>query len=123
MSPTQFGYPNDRPRYYCLACKKGQEQYHANRELWNTNENEIHTFIPSVSNTSLQVRTIKDYINDLKEVKGLEVRTQSLSTEVFGEFDLVMDAIKETTKKYFEADPSTILVAKFLNRDRRKEIS
>ena len=66
---------------------------------------------------------IKDYINDLKEVKGLEVRTQSLSTEVFGEFDLVVDAIKETTKKYFEADPSTILVAKFLNRDRRKEIS
>lgn len=66
---------------------------------------------------------IKDYINDLKEVKGLEVRTQSLSTEVFGEFDLVMGAIKETTKKYFEADPSTILVTKFLNRDRRKEIS
>ena len=66
---------------------------------------------------------IKDYINDLKEVKGLEVRTQSLSTEVFGEFDLVMGPIKETTKKYFEADPSTILVAKFLNRDRRKEIS
>ena len=66
---------------------------------------------------------IKDYINDLNEVKGLEVRTQSLSTEVFGEFDLVMDTIKETTKKYFEADPSTILVAKILNRDRRKEIS
>ena len=67
--------------------------------------------------------TIKSFINDLNKVEGLEVRTQSLSTEIFGEFNLVMDTVKETTKKYFEADPSTILVAKILNRDRRKEIS
>ena len=65
--------------------------------------------------------TIKSFINDLNKVEGLEVRTQSLSTEIFGEFNLVMDTVKETTKKYFEADPSTILVAKFLNRDRRNK--
>ena len=64
---------------------------------------------------------IKSFINDLNKVEGLEVRTQSLSTEIFGEFNLVMDTVKETTKKYFEADPSTILVAKFLNRDRRNK--
>ena len=50
--------------------------------------------------------------------KGPAVQTLA---EIFGEFNLVMDTVKETTKKYFEADPSTILVAKFLNRDRRNK--
>ena len=65
------------------------------------------------------VDTIKDFIGELNAVPGLEVRTHALSTEIFGDYALVMDTISTLTQRVFERDPSTVLVAKYLNRDRR----
>ena len=65
------------------------------------------------------VPTIQAYIDELNTIDGLEVRTHALSTEVFGEYSTVMLAIQNATHTVFCADPAAVLVAKFLNRDRR----
>ena len=63
--------------------------------------------------------TIRSYIDALNAVDGLEVRTHALSTEIFGEFSLVMEAIQTSTEVVFKEEPAAVLVAKYLNRDRR----
>ncbi|MGB5325226.1 MAG: hypothetical protein WBN40_07380 [Pseudomonadales bacterium] len=62
---------------------------------------------------------IRDYIAALHKFNGLEVRTHALSTELFGEYELVMQAVQQATKTAFECESGAVLVAKFLNRDRR----
>ncbi len=63
--------------------------------------------------------TIKAYIKELNNFPQLDVRTHALSTEVFGEYSTVMNAIQSATLTVFEQDPAAVLVAKYLNRDRR----
>ncbi len=61
---------------------------------------------------------VKSYIAGLNSY-SLDVRTHGLSTEIYGDYDAVMQAIDETTKKSFDTDGAVVLVAKLLNRDRR----
>lgn len=65
------------------------------------------------------IAQIKAYIEALNRYDSLEIRTHALSTEIFGDYDTVMQAIADTTKKSFEADSGVVLVAKYLNKDRR----
>ena len=65
------------------------------------------------------VPIIRSYIEVLNKVDGLEVRTHALSTEIFGKFSLVMETIQTVTEMVFKEEPAAILVAKYLNRDRR----
>ena len=71
--------------------------------------------------TGNYVPTIRSYIAALNAVDGLEVRTHALSTEIFGEFSLVMETIKTMTEVVFKEEPTAVLVAKYLNRDRRDQ--
>ena len=59
-------------------------------------------------------------LDALNQFNTLEVRTQAMSTEIFGDYDEVFAAIQSATRTVFETDPTTVLVAKFLNRDRRQ---
>lgn len=65
------------------------------------------------------VTPIKKYIEALNSIPNLEVRTHALSTEIFGEYDAVMNAVQQATKTVFASSNSTVLVAKYLNKDRR----
>tara|TARA_B110000879_G_scaffold186267_1_gene247277 strand:- start:615 stop:941 length:327 start_codon:yes stop_codon:yes gene_type:complete len=67
------------------------------------------------------VPTIQTYIDELNAIDSLEVRTNALSTEVFGEYTLVMQSIQALTYTVFCAEPAAVLVAKYVNRDRRDE--
>ena len=60
------------------------------------------------------VPTIQAYIDELNTIDGLEVRTHALSTEVFGEYTLVMQTIQALTYTVFCADPAAVLVANML---------
>jgi uncharacterized protein YqgV (UPF0045/DUF77 family) len=71
--------------------------------------------------TGNYVPTIRYYIDALNAVDGLEVRTHALSTEIFGEYALVMETIQTATEMIFKADSAAVLVAKYLNRDRRDQ--
>jgi len=59
---------------------------------------------------------ILDFIKRLKSHKQLLVRTNGLSTQIFGEFDEVMDIAKEEIRKSFEL-PNSVFVLKVVNVD------
>lgn len=45
---------------------------------------------------------IISFINDLKSRPGLTVEVNGLSTQIFGEYNLVMDALKEGMERVFD---------------------
>lgn len=60
---------------------------------------------------------IADFIDDLKRHKDLEVKTNGMSTQIFGAYDLVMDVLKEDIKTAFEKEHKVSMVLKILNLD------
>jgi uncharacterized protein YqgV (UPF0045/DUF77 family) len=58
---------------------------------------------------------IKDVIERLNEHEGLEVWTNAMSTQVIGEFDEVMNALRQEIGSTFEQLPKAIFVMKMLN--------
>lgn len=61
---------------------------------------------------------IKDIITRL-QASGLEVYPNRMSTQVFGEFDAVMQTLSDTMKWSFETYGKAVFVANFLEGDRR----
>lgn len=53
------------------------------------------------------------------EASGLEVHSNRMSTQVFGEFDAVMAALAELMKWSFETYGKAAFTANFLEGDRR----
>ncbi|BES72277.1 hypothetical protein RE428_32950 [Marinobacter nanhaiticus D15-8W] len=66
-----------------------------------------------------------DYKPSIKEViqrlskSGLEVYPNQMSTQVFGEFDQVMQVLSDTMKWSFEAHGKAVFTVNFLEGDRR----
>jgi uncharacterized protein YqgV (UPF0045/DUF77 family) len=58
---------------------------------------------------------IKDVIERLNKHSGLEVVTNPMSTQVRGEFDVVMAAVQEEVKTTFEQLPKAVFAIKILN--------
>lgn len=62
---------------------------------------------------------INEFIEALKEYEEINVRENSMSTQVFGEYDDVMAAITKCIKDAFEM-PDSVFLLKILNMDREK---
>lgn len=62
---------------------------------------------------------IKAFIATLNENKNLVVRTNTMATQVFGEFDEVMGSIQYCMKQAFEL-PHSVFVMKVINADLEK---
>ena len=58
---------------------------------------------------------IKDVIDRLNTHDNLEVWTNAMSTQVVGEFDEVMDALKQEIGMTFESIPKGVFVIKMFN--------
>jgi uncharacterized protein YqgV (UPF0045/DUF77 family) len=58
---------------------------------------------------------IKDVIDRLNTHENLEVWTNAMSTQVVGEFDDVMDALKQEIGTTFESIPKGVFVLKMFN--------
>lgn len=58
---------------------------------------------------------IKDVIARLNEHERLEIWTNAMSTQVVGEFDDVMNALRQEIGSTFEQLPKAIFVIKMLN--------
>ena len=58
---------------------------------------------------------ILQFIECLHQYEGLEIHTNRMSTQIFGEYELVMEAIRKEMKKAFEAGTTTSFVMKLLN--------
>lgn len=61
------------------------------------------------------VPPIKDVIDRLNAHTGLEIWTNAMSTQVVGEFDAVMDALKSEIGTTFEQIPKGVFVMKMFN--------
>ncbi len=59
---------------------------------------------------------IKDFIHRLNQYEELTVKTNGMSTQVFGEYRKVMGAITNEIEKSFEL-PHSVFILKVINAD------
>ncbi len=62
---------------------------------------------------------IIDFIKRLNTHEKLTIKTNGMSTQVFGEFDEVMNSITKEIKKSFEL-PHSVFMLKVINNDLEK---
>lgn len=62
-------------------------------------------------------RPILDFIERLNGHPELSVRTNTMSTQVFGDYDVLMAAVTQEMKRSFEQEPSVVMVMKVINSD------
>lgn len=62
------------------------------------------------------VPPIRDFISRMNRYEGLTVRTNGMSTQIFGDYDRVMDALKEEIRVSFQ-NPHSVFVMKVINAD------
>lgn len=62
------------------------------------------------------VPPIRSFIDRLHQHPGLIIQTNGMSTQVFGEYSLVMDALKQEVGFSFE-NPHSVFVMKIINAD------
>ncbi|OUL57653.1 YkoF family thiamine/hydroxymethylpyrimidine-binding protein [Pseudoalteromonas ulvae] len=60
---------------------------------------------------------IKGFIDRLNEHQGLKVITNTMSTQIFGEYDLVMSVLSQEIKRSYQEFGKAIFVCKFINGD------
>ena len=60
---------------------------------------------------------IKGFIDRLNEYENLKVITNTLSTQIFGDYDLVMQVLNTEIKRSYEEFGKAIFVCKFLSGD------
>ena len=58
---------------------------------------------------------IQDVIDRLNGHDGIEVETYSMSTQLRGDFDVVMPALQAEMRKSFEQTPKAVFAIKVLN--------
>lgn len=63
------------------------------------------------------IPAIQGFIDRLNTHKNITVHTNTMSTQVFGEYDHVMHAIQQEMKASFEQDLKQVMVMKFVNSD------
>ena len=66
------------------------------------------------------ITPIDEFIAALNQHGQVEVKTNSISTQLFGDYDVVMALIQEAIKKSFETWGKCVFVTKFLLGDTRE---
>lgn len=64
--------------------------------------------------TENYIPAIKDFIERLQATKDLSVVCNTMSTQIFGEYDLVMNTLKEEMRRSYEQFGKAIFVCKFI---------
>ena len=62
------------------------------------------------------LKPIGSFIDRLHEYPELIIRTNGMSTQIFGEYDIVMSVVTKEIKKSFEL-PHSIFILKVINAD------
>ena len=60
------------------------------------------------------IPAIKNFIERLQKINGLSVVGNTMSTQVFGDYDLVMDTLKNEMRYSYEQYGKAIFVCKFI---------
>ncbi len=62
---------------------------------------------------------ILDFIQRLNQFSNITVKTNSMSTQIFGEYDEIMQILQKEMKISFSRPETVVLVMKFVNEDLR----
>ncbi len=60
---------------------------------------------------------ILEFIENLKGHESLEIKSNSMSTQIFGEYGTVMDVLQAEMEKVFLSNDTIVMVMKFVNKD------
>ena len=63
------------------------------------------------------VPAIRDFIARVNAHSGLKVITNTMSTQIFGDYDVVMDVMRDEIRQSFEQFGRAIFVCKFVDGD------
>jgi len=63
------------------------------------------------------IRSISTFIEKLNTHPELEILTNTMSTQIFGEYDLLMDIMKSEIKDVFSTTKAAVMVLKIVNQD------
>ena len=63
---------------------------------------------------------IDDFINSLNKYDKIEIRTNVMSTQLFGEFDDLIKILKVEVQKTFKKEINSVFNFKIVNGDSRK---
>ena len=69
------------------------------------------------------VAAIKDFIDRLNQHGDLDINTNVMSTQVFGEYDHVMSALNQELKVSFERYGTLVFVCKFIPGNLKQKYS
>ncbi|MGV6857916.1 MAG: YkoF family thiamine/hydroxymethylpyrimidine-binding protein [bacterium] len=61
------------------------------------------------------IPTIEAFIERLNTYPGLNVITNTMSTQIFGDYDQIMDILRDEMRRSFEIHGRGIFVCKFIN--------
>lgn len=62
------------------------------------------------------VPPIREFIDRINAYDGLTAKTNGMSTQIFGEYDVVMQALVQEIRNSFE-NPHSVFVMKVINAD------
>ena len=62
---------------------------------------------------------IEEFIGYLNKISGIEVKTNTMSTQVFGELDAVMNGLRDGLRMAYSANGKAVFVVKIINSDLR----
>ena len=65
------------------------------------------------------IPTIDNFIASLQTYKNIELRVNHMSTQIFGEYNTVMDILKKEINKTFQNEKNVVLNIKVVNGDSR----
>jgi uncharacterized protein YqgV (UPF0045/DUF77 family) len=63
------------------------------------------------------IPSIQDFIDRLNKHVDLQVITNTMSTQIFGDYDLVMDILKTEIRQSYEKFGRAIFICKFVEGD------
>jgi len=63
------------------------------------------------------IEEIQNFIDRLNTYPKIKIITNTMSTQIFGEYDEVMNALKTEIKTSFERAVKQVMVVKFINSD------
>ena len=62
-------------------------------------------------------RPILDFIARLRQYDGITVNTNTMSTQLFGDYDLLFSALTKEMKESFRKEPAVVMVMKVINAE------
>ena len=66
------------------------------------------------------IQLIDDFINSLEKYDKVEIRTNVMSTQLFGDFDELMKILKVEVEKIFRKEINSVFSLKIINGDSRR---